>query len=225
MGTEDQTVAAQNKVDRFRSRSFNEYFKIPDNPSNYGRVPDFNPFGNGGLLSMDNPEYILQEERRRNASQPHRGSRGDYHTLGIPFHTASSPGGSQGPSSIHSVPNMPNNGHYGSINGPGMSHNGGNPYASGLNGVINSGNTRLGHPPGRGSSAGEDESDEHEYYNDFDRLKRELQPLHPTRTSTTSSSTGSVQSGLPPPPSSMGSMAPQKPIVLAPPPSKHETTV
>ena len=63
---------------------------VVDYPSNYGRVPDQGLHAGG--FSMDNPEYILNEQRRQ----------GDYHTLGIPIVNSSSPS-SQGPSSIHSV--------------------------------------------------------------------------------------------------------------------------
>eukprot|EP00094_Tigriopus_californicus_P003834 TCALIF_03690-PA protein Name:"Similar to Egfr Epidermal growth factor receptor (Drosophila melanogaster)" AED:0.16 eAED:0.16 QI:552/0.71/0.75/1/0.71/0.75/8/642/992 len=192
------------------------YF-LTDNPSNYGRVPDFTPFANTGLVSMDNPEYILNEHRNKS-------NRGNYHTLGIPLVN----GGSPGPSSIQSAPGGNGN------NPPYTSLPGGNPRngyssvppgtTSGLNGVINGMAPGVPRTPGVSShprsSAGE-ESDEHEYYNDFDRLKREMQPLHPNRTSTASSSNGSVvTANLANGPPGMLSLNPASSNI-----NKHETTV
>ena len=95
-------------------------FFLTDAPSNYGRVPDFMPNGGrvntgnaptggnpplghqmGGFFSMDNPEYILDEQQRNANRVP---NTGNYHTLGIPLVNSNSPSShSQGPSSIHSV--------------------------------------------------------------------------------------------------------------------------
>lgn len=169
---------------------------------------------------MDNPEYILNEQRRM----------GDYHTLGIPIVHSSSPS-SQGPSSIHSVhsnglPAQPGGvGPY-----PSLSSNG-STVPAGLNGVINSRVNPSNLPPHLGvqrRSSGE-ESDDHEYYNDLERLKREMQPLQaPTSPPQSASSAGSASMSvrsagtttqpMPPPPA--------QPFKLMPPPaSKHETTV
>merc|ERR1719367_1241948 len=91
-----------------------DYF-LTDAPSNYVRVPEFKSKGSrtsgnapigqaptaGGFFSMDNPEYILNEQQRSNNRHP---QTGNYHTLGIPFVNSNSPSShSQGPSSIHSV--------------------------------------------------------------------------------------------------------------------------
>jgi hypothetical protein len=178
---------------------------------------------------MDNPEYILDSKKQRNSSSRQASSNaqqqqqqqqpGNYHTLGIPLvNNSSSPNSSQGPSSIHSAP-----GHlvhpYTSITSTG-SHA---VVVAGLNGVINDRNGPVPRTPGAAShqrsSAGED-SDDHDYYNDLDRLKRERQPLHPTRTASSNGSS-SVGSGGPtmmqPPPMSMAA--------IEPPLAKHETTV
>ena len=178
-----------------------------------------------GGFSMDNPEYILNEQRRC----------GDYHTLGIPIVHSSSPSShSQGPSSIHSVhsngmPQMPQTG--GPY--PSLSSNGSTvPPPAGLNGVINSRlNLNLGHLGVQRRSSGE-ESDEHEYYNDLERLKREMQPLQqqqqqlaPTSPPQSASSAGSAANSVRS--TGVGTTAqPSQPFKLLPPPaSKHETTV
>merc|ERR1719232_20643 len=120
---------------------------LTDNPSNYGRVPDLVNGGQphmGMPASIDNLEYILTSK----ASS----TKGDYHTLGIPFSGSAnngSPASSQGPSSIHSVQsNPPNSGKPPSLTSNGSSA--GN-RSAGLNGVI--------------MKKPEDSS--HEYYNDW----------------------------------------------------------
>ena len=123
---------------------------------------------------MDNPEYILQESKKS----------GNYHTLGIPV--VPSPTSSNGPSSLPAPP-------YTSLSSTGSSSYAGPPVscappvvsgAAGLNGAIpahGSAGHNLGHPR---SSDGE--SEDHDYYNDVDRLKREMQPLQqPPRNETT----------------------------------------
>ena len=60
---------------------------LPDTETN--RLP--------GLVSMDNPEYILQETKRRATNS------GNYHTLGIPV-TFPSPSSSSGPASLPAPP-------------------------------------------------------------------------------------------------------------------------
>ena len=101
-----------NSANMFQYPPPQDYF-LTDAPSNYGRVPDFalkgarnsnnGPVGQGpmpgGFFSMDNPEYILNEQQRGGSRHP---QTGNYHTLGIPFVNSNSPS-SQGPSSIHSV--------------------------------------------------------------------------------------------------------------------------
>ena len=207
------------------SFSTHSYFFSPDYPSNYGRVPD--PHMHTGGFSMDNPEYILNEQRRC----------GDYHTLGIPIVHSSSPSShSQGPSSIHSVHS---NGMQQQLQQPGgpypsLSSNGSTvPPPAGLNGVINSRlNLNLGHLGVQRRSSGE-ESDEHEYYNDLERLKREMQPLQqhqlaPTSPPQSASSAGSAatsvrSTGVQALPTAQPSQPPFK--LLPPPASKPETTV
>jgi len=191
---------------------------------------------------MDNPEYILNEQRRQ----------GDYHTLGIPIVNSSSPS-SQGPSSIHSVhsggqPTV--GGQFISLSSNGSSVQPGLFVAfltsdvflylitldilSGLNGAINARATLNGAVSHTGvyrKSSGE-ESDDHEYYNDLDRYKREMQPLKSTQTISppqSASSIGSAQ-GRPPsanyPQQQQQQQPPMQPFKLLPPPaSKHETTV
>ena len=61
------------------------------------RLPDFIP--HSGLVSMDNPEYILQETKRRGGGG---GNSGNYHTLGIPV--VPSPSSSSGPASLPAPP-------------------------------------------------------------------------------------------------------------------------
>ena len=135
--------------------------------NNYGRLvlPDFIP--HSGVVSMDNPEYILQEAKRR----------GNYHTLGIP-HVLPSPTSSSGPSSLPAPP-------FTSLSSAGSTQFSPSPAApphsgGGLNGALS------GQPGGRGGhpKSSDGESD-HEYYNDVDRLKREMQPLHQPRNETT----------------------------------------
>ena len=65
------------------------------NVSDETRLPDFIP--HSGLVSMDNPEYILQETKRRATNS------GNYHTLGIPV-TFPSPSSSSGPASLPAPP-------------------------------------------------------------------------------------------------------------------------
>ena len=187
---------------------------LPDYPSNYGRVPDLGLHTGG--FSMDNPEYILNEQRRC----------GDYHTLGIPIIHSNSPS-SQGPSSIHSVhsngPSAPPAvGPY-----PSLSSNG-STVPAGLNGVINSRAhpAALGHPGVARRSSGE-ESDDHEYYNDLERLKREMQPLQaPTSPPQSASSAGSAAASVRSASMAGAALPPSQPFKLMPPPaSKHETTV
>ena len=205
-----------------------DYF-LTDAPSNYGRVPDFTSKGSrtsgnapigqaptaGGFFSMDNPEYILNEQQRSNTRHP---QTGNYHTLGIPFVNSNSPSShSQGPSSIHSVHSHTNS-LSGAINGSSninpssLSSNASSNSAtisgkvqktsynipnsnyqsapiSGLNGAVikspihpgrgNAQNYSLNDKAKhRGEILSSDQSDEHEYYNDYElRLKREMQPL------------------------------------------------
>ncbi len=184
-----------------------------DYPSNYGRVPDFTHLSSHGLISMDNPEYILNEQRGSH--------RGNYHTLGIPLvHNSGSPssgstggssgGGANGPSSIQSAPGFSGMFHHST---PAQNST---VFSPGLNGALKSGGPAAPRTPGATSqqttatrsrsSAGESESDEHEYYNDLDRIRRELQPLQPNRTISVSS---------------QQQLAGQQPQ----PASKHETTV
>ena len=146
--------------------------------SNYGRVPD--PINLGApLASIDNLEYILTSQRQSSSN-----SRGNYHELGkhenivckkilvklifnfsilgIPFVGSAnngSPASSQGPASIHSVhSNPPNSG-----KPPSLTSNGSSGRSAGLNGVL------LKKADGFEGS--------HEYYNDFDRLHRDVKPL------------------------------------------------
>lgn len=168
----------------------------------------------GSAFGMDNPEYILNQ---RNGS----GGRGNYHTLGIPLvnnnhPTSSSPscssGGGGGPSSLHSV-NANSNGLPAPPNSAGLGGGGG--IAS-----------RAAAP--RSSSA--EESDEHEYYNDLDRLKREMQPLHPNRAVNGLPPPGPPPPGPPPVLQQHQLPPPQGPAPVYQPPglqpiSKHETTV
>ena len=141
-------------------------------------MPDFIP--HSGVVSMDNPEYILQEARQRRDGSG--SGSGNYHTLGIPVvpsPTSSLPAppytslSSTNSSNYAPAPSMaapvPGAGAGATIpsNPP--------PSQSGLNGAM--------FPKPRSSDG---ESDEHEYYNDVDRLKRELQPLQqPPRNETT----------------------------------------
>ena len=182
-------------------------------------MPNFSGGPPGGFtVSMDNPEYILDQNKQQQQQQPAR-HRGNYHTLGIPLvNNSSSPSSSQGPSSIHSAPGQfvqP----FSSMTSTGSGGVGAMPLplaAVGLNGAINQQLGPVPRTPGAGShqrsSAGE-ESDEHDYYNDITR--RELQPLHPNRTKTPSSSTAGSGSTAPP----------QLSTVAESPLAKHETTV
>jgi len=132
---------------------------IPDDfHVNYGRLvlPDFIPHG---VVSMDNPEYILQESKRRGVS--------NYQTLGIPIvpsPTSSLPAPPYTPTSLPAPP-------YTSLSSQGSGHT----PQPGLNGAI---------PNGQIPRSSDGESD-HEYYNDVDRLQREMQPLHVPRNETT----------------------------------------
>merc|ERR1712088_1068176 len=133
-------------------------YVIPEEPgpqlNNYGRLvlPEFIP--HSGVVSMDNPEYILQEAKRRGLA--------NYHTLGIPVV----------PSPITSSPSAPHHPNQQQQQQQGT---------AGLNGAL-SGNQPALHRSHPRSSDGESD---HEYYNDVDRLKRELQPLHQPRNETT----------------------------------------
>jgi hypothetical protein len=96
---------------------------------------------------------------------------------------------------------------------------------AGLNGVINSRANPAGvaHLGVQRRSSGE-ESDDHEYYNDLERLKREMQPLQSTPASPpqSASSAGSASMSVRSPTATQ----PPQPFKLMPPPaSKHETTV
>lgn len=111
------SIDLRSGVNRFASPP-----QIPDKPSNYGRVPDIGGNGGHGVMSMDNPEYILDSKkatngggRGRNGGRggnydlkfPPNSNSGNYHTLGIPLvNNGSSPShsSSQGPSSIQSAP-------------------------------------------------------------------------------------------------------------------------
>ena len=128
----------------------NDYF-LTDAPSNYGRVPDYLSKGGrgtanngqtgtnmppvnqvGGFFSMDNPEYILNEQQQRNNMRIIQ--TGNYHTLGIPFVNSSSPSNhSQGPSSIHSV-----HSHTNSLSGVVNGSSNMNPSSLSSNGSCNS---------------------------------------------------------------------------------------
>ena len=113
---------------------------------------------------MDNPEYILQEAKRRGVS--------NYNTLGIPV--VPSPTSSNGPSSLPAPPytslSSTGSGNYAAV----TSSN--NPTQTGLNGAIFNGNAVRAGSNGSHPRSSDGESD-HEYYNDVDRLKREMQPL------------------------------------------------
>jgi len=163
-------------------------YVIPEEPgpqlNNYGRLvlPEFIP--HSGVVSMDNPEYILQEAKRRGLS--------NYHTLGIPV--VPSPTSSSGPSSLPAPP-------YTSLSSTGSTNFTSSPAAphhpqqqqqqqqqhqqqqggtAGLNGALS------GQPAShRSHPRSSDGESDHEYYNDVDRLKRELQPLHQPRNETT----------------------------------------
>merc|ERR1719480_259714 len=122
------------------------YFAPEDNFQNYGRIQDFTPHISG-VVSMDNPEYILQEAKRRGTGA----GSGNYHTLGIPV-IPSPTASSSGPSS----PPAP-------------------PYTSLSSTASSSLNTASNNSAGQPRSS--DGESDHEYYNDVDRLKREMQPL------------------------------------------------
>lgn len=183
-----------------------------DYPSNYGRVPDFQQFSGTGIFSMDNPEYILNEQQQKQQQQQLHPYRNNYHTLGIPVvrDKTSSP---CSPSSVQVMPEA----------AAACASRGSNPFSSlsaspaGLNGVIN-GQCQSGfisQLPRLQPAAGDEESDEQDYYNDLDRLKRELQPLHPTRASTSMS--GSAKTTKTSTSSASSATSPN--------PAKHETTV
>jgi len=129
---------------------------------------------------MDNPEYILQEAKRRGMN--------NYNTLGIPI--VPSPTSSNGPSSLPAPP-------YTSLSSTGSANyaavtssiqqqpNQGPTTQTGLNGAIFNGNPVRAGSNGSHPRSSDGESD-HEYYNDVDRLKREMQPLQqPPRNETT----------------------------------------
>ena len=171
---------------------FHFIFVAEDNFQNYGRLPDFIP--HSGVVSMDNPEYILQESKRRGG----QGS-GNYHTLGIPV--IPSPTSSNGPSSLPAPPytslSSTNSSSYTPAPSTGATSNytssvatahapgGSNLPQTGLNGAIFNTAGRAG-SNGSHPRSSDGESD-HEYYNDVDRLKREMQPLQqqPPRNETT----------------------------------------
>lgn len=141
----------------------------------YGRLvhPDVIP--HSGMVSMDNPEYILQEQKRRQG-------RSNYHTLGIPVVAQPSPTSSSGPSSLPAPP-YTSLSSTGSINYAAITAAVGPPPGAvktamaGLNGAIANGNGPRATSNGSHPRSSDGESD-HEYYNDLDRLKREMQPLH-----------------------------------------------
>jgi len=150
-------------------------YYIPEEPSHmYGRLchPDVIP--HSGMVSMDNPEYILQEQKRR--------ARSNYHTLGIPVVAQPSPTSSSGPSSLPAPP-YTSLSSAGSINYAAITAAVGPPPGAiknnmaGLNGAIVNGNGPRAGSNGSHPRSSDGESD-HEYYNDVDRLKREMQPLH-----------------------------------------------
>jgi hypothetical protein len=136
---------------------------------------------------MDNPEYILQEAKRRARA-------GNYHTLGIPVVSVPSPTSSNGPSSLP-VPPYTSLSSAGSINYAAITAAVGPPPNTGLNGAIKGNMAGLNGAivNGNGIRAGSngshprssDGESDHEYYNDVDRLKREMQPLHQPRNETT----------------------------------------
>ena len=128
---------------------------LTDAPSNYGRMPEYlakgarGNSGNiqtgtssqghqiGGFFSMDNPEYILNEQQRNHTRVPHTGN---YHTLGIPFVNSNSPSShSQGPSSIQSV-----HSHTNSLSGAVNGSSNINPSSLSSNASSNSGATGNG---------------------------------------------------------------------------------
>ena len=151
--------------------------------NNYGRLvlPEFIP--HSGVVSMDNPEYILQEAKRRGLN--------NYHTLGIPV--VPSPTSSSGPSSLPAPPytSLSSTGSTNFTSSPASQPN--HPHnqqqtqqgtTAGLNGALSS--TNNGQPAShRSHPRSSDGESDHEYYNDVDRLKRELQPLHQPRNETT----------------------------------------
>merc|ERR1719430_2674576 len=157
-------------------------YVIPEEPgpqlNNYGRLvlPEFIP--HSGVVSMDNPEYILQEAKRRGLA--------NYHPLGSPV--VPSPTSSSGPSSLPAPPytSLSSTGSTNFTSSPAAPHHPqqqqqGQQGTAGLNGAL-SGNQPASHRSHPRSSDGESD---HEYYNDVDRLKRELQPLHQPRNETT----------------------------------------
>ena len=130
-------------------------------------MTDFIP---SGVVSMDNPEYILQEAKRRGGT-----GSGNYHTLGIPV--VPSPTSSNGPSSLPAPPYTSLSSTNSSSFNPTPASSSSNAPQTGLNGAIfsNAGGHRAG-SSGSHPRSSDGESD-HEYYNDVDRLKREMQPL------------------------------------------------
>ena len=152
-----------------RSLSMNANLQIlvsEDNFQNYGRIQDFMPHISG-VVSMDNPEYILQEAKRRGTGA----GSGNYHTLGIPV-IPSPTASSSGPSSLPAPPYTSLSSTASSSLNTASNNSAGQPQGqsttqTGLNGAVL-------HPGQPRSSDGESD---HEYYNDVDRLKREMQPL------------------------------------------------
>ena len=148
-------------------------------------MPDFVP--HSGVVSMDNPEYILQETKRRGGGSSSGAGSGNYHTLGIPV--IPSPTSSNGPSSLPAPPYTSLSSTNSSNYAPAVpvSGAGAPPSApqTGLNGALfNSVAAAGGHHPTHPRSS--DGESDHEYYNDVDRLKREMQPLQqPPRNETT----------------------------------------
>lgn len=115
---------------------------------------------------MDNPEYHLVSNEPTTPVTPSSAQ-----PLGIPI-TQPEPAGPSGPSTS------------GSLGPAGVVASSAGNSAAGLAGLAGlagvGGQVFLGHAP----RSSEEESD-HEYYNDLDRLQRELQPLKPLRRNET----------------------------------------
>ena len=120
---------------------------------------------------------FFQEQKRRGMS--------NYQTLGIPIvpsPTSSLPAPPYTPTSLPAPP-------YTSLSsqGSGSGHTP-QPQPPGLNGALPAGSGGAGNGAGGGQSAlprSSDGESDHEYYNDVDRLQREMQPLHVPRNETT----------------------------------------